>query len=319
METKASHVIVGAFVLGLLAILGVFALWLGGFQGREQQDVYRIYFSGSVTGLSPGNPVRYRGIPVGQVSSLSILPDDIERIEAIITVKHNTPIKTDTVARVDRPGVTGRVFVQLDGGSQEAPLLRDSVTDDVLPEIPSEPSTLEQLISQAPEIAAETKATISQLKQLFNAQNRRAVADTLQNMRKLSDGFAGSMKDVDVMISNSAQLMQDLRASVAGFKTITKNFEGNMDAMRKEWVGTMTSLRDASKSMATMSKSVNGVVKKAERPVVDFTSSGLYEMTQLIMEMRELIVNLNRISQQFERDPARFLFGDAQKGYEVNE
>jgi hypothetical protein len=34
-------------------------------------------------------------------------------------------------------------------------------------------------------------------------------------------------------------------------------------------------------------------------------------------EVRTLIATLTRISTQFERDPARFLFGDRQKGYEA--
>lgn len=318
MENRASHVVVGAFVLGLVAALAVLVVWLGGFGGEPAESRYRIYFTGAVTGLSQGNPVRYRGIPVGHVQSLRIDPEDMERIEAVIAVQKDTPIKTDTIARIDRPGVTGTVFVQLSGGSQEADWLRASV-EGGMPEIPSEPSTLEQIMQSAPGIAEDAKAITSQLKELLNSRNRNAIDETLQNMRKLSSGFAGNMQDVETMIHSSSALMEDLRSSVASFKTITASFEGNMDAMRLELVQTMQSLRQASNALAQMSKSLNTMVNKTEGPVVDFASSGLYEITQLTMETRELIVNLNRISQQFERDPARFLFGDAQKGFEVDQ
>ena len=45
------------------------------------------------------------------------------------------------------------------------------------------------------------------------------------------------------------------------------------------------------------------------------TSTGLYELTQMITEVRLLAQNMNRISIQIERDPARFFFGDRQKGF----
>ena len=52
-------------------------------------------------------------------------------------------------------------------------------------------------------------------------------------------------------------------------------------------------------------------------PIRDFTSTGLYELTQMITEVRLLAQTLNRISIQIERDPARFLFGDRQKGFQA--
>jgi hypothetical protein len=39
----------------------------------------------------------------------------------------------------------------------------------------------------------------------------------------------------------------------------------------------------------------------------------------LISELRELIVVLNRITIEVQRDPAQFLFGDQQQGYEVED
>ena len=48
----------------------------------------------------------------------------------------------------------------------------------------------------------------------------------------------------------------------------------------------------------------------------DFASSGLYDFTQLIGETRMLIAALTRISKEFERDPASFLLGSSQKGYQ---
>jgi hypothetical protein len=36
-----------------------------------------------------------------------------------------------------------------------------------------------------------------------------------------------------------------------------------------------------------------------------------------VAEARTLVASLTRLAYQLERDPARFLFGDQQKGFEV--
>ncbi|MBO6781878.1 MAG: MCE family protein, partial [Alphaproteobacteria bacterium] len=52
-------------------------------------------------------------------------------------------------------------------------------------------------------------------------------------------------------------------------------------------------------------------------PLRDFTGEGLYELTNFMVEARALIDSLERVTTQVERDPARFLFGNQQQGYET--
>ena len=53
------------------------------------------------------------------------------------------------------------------------------------------------------------------------------------------------------------------------------------------------------------------------KPLREFTNNGLYELTTLLTEARGLLVGLNRVTTEVERDPARFLFGNQQQGYET--
>ena len=74
METKASYVAVGSFVLVVAAGLIVFVTWLGKVSIDREFDRYLILFSDSVTGLQVGGAVRYRGVPVGTVSDIRLDP-----------------------------------------------------------------------------------------------------------------------------------------------------------------------------------------------------------------------------------------------------
>ena len=62
---------------------------------------------------------------------------------------------------------------------------------------------------------------------------------------------------------------------------------------------------------------MQGMVAENRPALRDFSQAGLYEFTQFIAEARTLIANLTRLSNQIERDPAQFLFGNQQKGFEA--
>ena len=68
-----------------------------------------------------------------------------------------------------------------------------------------------------------------------------------------------------------------------------------------------------------MVNQINATVAENREPIRDFTAAGLYELTTLITEARDFLVGLNRVTTEVERDPARFLFGDQQQGYEANQ
>ncbi|MGB0576726.1 MAG: MlaD family protein [Alphaproteobacteria bacterium] len=111
METRASYLLVGSFVLVLTAALIAVVVWLGG-KGLDQKNVrYASYFAGDVTGLGIGNAVRYRGVPVGSVVNIAIDPKNVERVRVIMEVDETTPIKTDTVAQLALQGITGVAFI----------------------------------------------------------------------------------------------------------------------------------------------------------------------------------------------------------------
>ena len=56
METRASYVLLGAFVLGLIAAGVVFLLWVSGSGGRAGGIPLTVEFRQDVTGLNNGAP-----------------------------------------------------------------------------------------------------------------------------------------------------------------------------------------------------------------------------------------------------------------------
>ncbi len=61
------------------------------------------------------------------------------------------------------------------------------------------------------------------------------------------------------------------------------------------------------------------MIAENREPIRDFTATGLSEFTGLLLEMQDLVMALNRVTTELQRDPARFFFGDRQQGYEVRQ
>ena len=135
METRASYIIVGIFTLVVFIGGALAVIWMAGVKFDEESAQYDAYFKGSVTGLSPGNQVRYRGVPFGVVTGMRVDPDNVERVKVTIEVPKKPPIKTDAVASLEYQGITGIAYVQISGGTQSAEILKKNAGEDrpVLP------------------------------------------------------------------------------------------------------------------------------------------------------------------------------------------
>ncbi|MGQ9365222.1 MlaD family protein [Azospirillum sp. ST 5-10] len=319
METRASYILVGAFVLSLIAGLFVFTVWIAKVQLDEQRDPYLIYFTGSVTGLQEGSPVRYRGIPVGTVTDIRLDPSNVGRVLVGIEVQEGTPIKTDSIASLEVQGITGGAYVQITGGTDRSELLR--VAESGVPVIPSRPSTLAEVVDAAPQLLNRVLAIAERVNDLLNPANQEAVAAIVANTRVVTDGLAGATRDLD-------RTMAEARSAMAGLDRLATTLNGTVGELGPELRQTVAQARQTlatlDGSARTLTKSLTGtadqlgaLVEENREPVRDFTATGLYEVTLLVTQLRDLSAQLSRLTTRIENSPTNFLFGGTRQGVEV--
>ena len=119
METRANHVLIGAFTLGVCLFAVLFALWMAKYTTEKAYAEYDVVFQEAVTGLSTGSQVLYSGISVGEVRALSLMKDDPRKVVARVRLSAETPVRTDTRAKLTMTGLTGVAVIQLSGGSPD--------------------------------------------------------------------------------------------------------------------------------------------------------------------------------------------------------
>ena len=65
MGRKANPVIIGAFVVGAVALAVVGIVIFGSGRLFADTTPFVMYFTGSVDGLSVGSPVKFKGVEIG--------------------------------------------------------------------------------------------------------------------------------------------------------------------------------------------------------------------------------------------------------------
>ena len=234
METRANYVLIGAFALaGFFGILG-FLLWFAQFELDRQFDYYDVRFS-SVSGLSRASEVRFSGLPVGQVVSVQLSPEQDGTVQARLEVAGDTPVRTDSIATIESMGVTGVSYVGISAGDPGSPLLR---SEDEIPEIEAGRSVLQSLTEDAPKIIEEALAVMKNLGALLNDENQQKVQKILDNLAQSSGDlsqalteFSGISKTIASATEDIAGFAEQLNPVVAAVEGTLGNLDTTLDAL----------------------------------------------------------------------------------------
>jgi phospholipid/cholesterol/gamma-HCH transport system substrate-binding protein len=323
MEIRASYLLVGAVVLVLIAGLAAFSVWLVKADIDRQVEPYQIAFAGSVTGLQEGSQVRYRGVPVGRVTDIRIDPERVEWVLVTVEIDRGTPIRQDTVASLEMQGITGIAFVQLRGGTQASPPLL-AAEGRKIPQIESRRSTLERLFDSTPELLVRSLTLVEQATLLLTDQNLQALTKSLQNVETVTASLARHSDDVDTLLAQAggaaeslAGVSNDVGGLARDLQGFTAKVDGQVDGIGAEVSATLRDTRQAANTLGRAASELEQLAHEMHQPLSDFGATGLYEFTQLVGETRQLIAALTRITTEFERDPAGFLIGGSQRGFEA--
>ncbi|SNS17393.1 MULTISPECIES: MlaD family protein [unclassified Azospirillum] len=304
METRANYTAVGAFVLALAAAAMVFVIWLAKVQFSKDYQPYYIMVSGTVTGLVQGGPVRYRGVNVGTVTDIRINPENVEEVRVTVEVPADTPIKTDAIASLEPVGVTGGVYVEIAGGSREAPLLKEKVSG--IPVIPSRPSSIAAVLSRAPEVLEHLITISARLSALLNEDNQKAIGTTLANLATASGHANESIRNANLLIVDLRRQAETLSRQA---ETLLVTANDTVGKVGKDTGVITAQLAQTTKEINRLSASLAGMIEENREPIRDFTSTGLYDLSQLLIHLQDLTANLSRVTRRLERDPADLLFG----------
>jgi paraquat-inducible protein B len=314
MNRKVSPTLIGAFVVGALAlsVLAVVMFGSGRYFRRNYQFV--AYFGSSVNGLRVGAPVKFRGVEVGSVKDirLQLEPDmDVGSIPVIIeidpekltsrgtteTILNNPQVRKAAIGRGLRAQlqvesfVTGVLFVALDyfPGSPETYVQQPGSRWHQYEEIPTQPAALERARGAVTEVLTKlaevdfkaltdsVRAAVSGINQLVNSPHLKSAVQSLD------------------------ELTHRLGVAAANVSGLATTLDGNVKTLSGDIQLTSAEAR------ATM-KHADEAIQQAEAKFQD-DSPTFYELNRSLRELSATARSLRLLTSYLERNPRALIFG----------
>jgi paraquat-inducible protein B len=328
--SKANPAVIGSFVIGAIALIVIGLLVFGGTNWFAKRNKYVAYFPGSVKGLQVGAPVDFRGVTMGRVTEIRVMfnPQDVSaQIPVImefdptrIEVVGGEPIVTggagaqrliDAGFRAQLQSqslLTGLLFVNLDFKKDTPARLVGG--DEPYPEIPTIPSEFEQLQQSAGDVAARMPELLDRLNGLLTDlndtlnQTSGGVGSVVNDVAAIAQQVRTSTPDV---VARTEKASEELQHAAQTMDDILQTNRDAIGGMIDEWTL-------AASAMRRTAGQVEQLLAENRQGLRDFTQYGLYEYTGLAEDAQRVVDQVSRITEQLERDPARFLLGDRSQG-----
>jgi paraquat-inducible protein B len=320
VSRRSSSTVIGLFVVVAVA-LGVTALTvLGGGRLFQRTDPFVVYFRGSVSGLSVGAPVKFKGVEIGSVTEIYVSVSTAATTSSEVRIP--VVIAIDP-AKIRRPGTAAglgdpRRVAQLVESELRAQLATSSfVTNmryialDVIPGAPRE-------LVNDPAIPYPEIATVPT--SLENAE--KLASEVLAQMSTVDIGaiFRSAQQTLDGMdrIVNGGELDETLRALERGaksFEDTTRNLDAVAISLRRlagdigpDVVVIGKNVRRASETAARVAEQSEALLASV-RDVVEPAGPAVLRFHQGLTEVAATARSLRRLVEKLDRDPAILLRG----------
>jgi ABC-type transporter Mla subunit MlaD len=309
----------GLFVVVSITILAALFFVLGGRKLFQPTYTFETYFATSVSGLDIGAPLRYRGVPLGQVSEIltsgatyeSAVPFAKRRNYIVVRAKvtlsaiESIQIERDATemvkgglrAQTELAGITGQQYLALDFFAPEKypPLEFDWTPEYTY--VPSAPSLAGEIVAKAQELMAtlgeaDLKGTVQNLDKLLVNLNDKVgevqLAEMSADARNVLKNANTTIARLDRLVANAGleQSLDNVKAVTASLRTLTSN--GNLDR-------TITRLDEAVERL-------NGLM-----------GDNQYDARAIVQDLRVTAENLRELSATIKRHPGALVAGPPEK------
>ena len=218
--SRRNEVLTGLFVLLGIAAVVAGGLWMSGGQWSGKGTLLTASFR-SVGQLKTGNPVTYRGVPVGTVEAVRFTEHGNVAVD--MRLRPDAPIPDAPVALLQASSLFGDWQAALYPASERPDLAADTVglgPDEIPGRSLSEFSELSEHTS---EIAANLRGLTERLELAVNDSSAEQVAGAIRNVNLATEELLGLLRDqraaldrVAGDVSEAGRTIQDASVALQG-------------------------------------------------------------------------------------------------------
>ncbi len=346
MKKNKHYFSIGLFVLLGFAILALACVLFGGGQLFTKKLYFETYFPTSVEGLSIGSQVKLRGIPLGEVESITFagavyeVADDAEanareqlrtlsyvRVLCSIDITQHPDVDDARLskmvegglrAKLTSAGITGGAFITLDYERTATATLTFPWEPENL-YIPSEPSTLQNVLNVVDDLTEQlekidlnrtTEALISLVetidKSVAGANFPALSASTTQALDQLSSLLA-SLQTVMAQVDAKA-LAADMKAISGNLAQLSTDLRAEVPQLTKSATATVTQLETTLADTSVLLKKTAETFD-AFKTSIDPEAIGA-DLTETLTTLTRTAASLEALVNELRQKPSRILFDD---------
>jgi paraquat-inducible protein B len=329
VSKQANPFAVGAFLVGALMLLTAAVMVFGGSDFFKHKKRFVIFFESGLNGLNIGAPVKLQGVQIGNVAEISLEMDAASgRIFKPVVIeiepgllrdfsgqpveKHSDHARNEDAQRMIDAGLkarletqnllTGLLYVDLNF-YHDKPVMLVNLDYKDLPELPSVPSTVDEIRNIADEI-------INKVQHLPLEQMVKDLSETFQEARDLikSDDTKTSIKALAKSLQETQALMLTLNAQIG---PLLQNVNTSVTETR-------SGVKDLNKQLAPVLKAAEQslntttlVLQDSQQTMRAFETLATPDspLGQALLEMRDAARALHDLAESLERQPDELLYG----------
>jgi paraquat-inducible protein B len=322
MSIRANPTAIGAFLIGALVLIVGGTVTLVSATWFESRTTFASFFQESVNGLERGAPVKFQGVPVGNVTRILIQIDERDRtfqvpVEYDIDLTRLTSqlgtfvdLADEAVLRrqIDQglraqlqmeSMVTGKLYIELSYRHDAAPPeLEERPT--VWPEIPTTPSLLAALGTGAGSMVADVLSILFQINQMLAdvdmPQINAAVVASAQAVERLVEApeIRAALEQVPGMTAQVGHTMGQIGLLV-------ERAGAAMDPIQLQIEGTATEMTATLEALRRTFEETHGLLS---------TDSGLgYGLQDALSSLRDAADALSLLIHSLDQNPDMLVRG----------
>jgi phospholipid/cholesterol/gamma-HCH transport system substrate-binding protein len=285
-------------VIGALIACVMVAIPLGA-SVTKRTKIFFSYFSGeSLSGLETGSTVKFHGVPIGKVSRITYDPRDLTRVKVEFKIQTDFPMKSDMYVQAGDMGITGLKYVEVLGGTNEAPLLKPGS------ELPSKVSMMASITGKAEVIVAKIELLLNNLNQITTPDSLASIKSVLGNLATITTDMRGFFSrvgpDIEGMSGSAQGLVGKLDSIASDVQVLTATFNDGFNGAQLR--GILNSVDSTARSMKQMSENMSLLIKQSRE---DFSVS--------MKNLRETVESANDLMKVLAENPSLLLRGEQAK------
>jgi phospholipid/cholesterol/gamma-HCH transport system substrate-binding protein len=309
VEREANYTAVGAFVLLIAAMAGLFVYWYAGSGDARDYQRYEIYFRGSVSGLNRGSTVRYLGVEVGRVEAIRIDRRAADRVQVIADIDSTTPISRTTLASMSLQGVTGLLYIDLLANADTKRKM-ESVPSERYPVIDSVQSNFDLFLSSLPDVVGRAADLIDRASDVLSEENIAAFSNTMRHIEQGAATLPETMRDARQAVSELKATLADVRVAAAGARAFVESSAPDLSEAAER-------IRAISDNLAKTTAHLDRLMADHREDLGLFLRDSLPEMERLLRDSRVAAQEFRELSRSLKADPSQLLYEPSYRGVEI--